>query len=210
MRAGLVAWPQRHRPSPCDRCGSAAPAVYGRATTSRSSTQWSCEQTRTLPACRTQHSTPSRLEGPHMAQLDIQRCLPNPVFADSVASCNAVSDLENLLGRAPSEAHSDADSANIWSVWRSLERGITGSAIGMLGKVWSSGALAVVQNVAIIPGSVHPRDKLEGVPLRHDPPQASHTRLIAWRCCHHGPRQRPGCLNCSTAGGGTEASADCA
>jgi len=32
----------------------------------------------------------------------------------------------------------------------------------MLGKVWSSGALAVVQNVAIIPSSVHPRDKLEG------------------------------------------------
>ena len=46
----------------------------------------------------------------------------------------------------------------------SLEQGIIGSAIGMLGKVWSSGALAVVQNVAIIPGSVHPRDKLEGVP----------------------------------------------
>lgn len=36
------------------------------------------------------------------------------------------------------------------------------SAIGMLGKVWSSGALAVVQNVAIIPTSVHPRSKLDG------------------------------------------------
>lgn len=36
------------------------------------------------------------------------------------------------------------------------------SAIGMLGKVWSSGALAVVQNVAIIPTSVHPRSKLNG------------------------------------------------
>lgn len=40
------------------------------------------------------------------------------------------------------------------------EGGIVRSAIGMLGKVWSSGALAVVQNVAIIPTSVHPRSKL--------------------------------------------------
>ena len=48
------------------------------------------------------------------------------------------------------------------SALRSLENGIAGSAIGMLGKVWSSGALAVIQNVAIIPGCVHPRDKLDG------------------------------------------------
>jgi hypothetical protein len=41
------------------------------------------------------------------------------------------------------------------------ESGIVRSAIGMLGKVWSSGALAVVQNVAIIPTSVHPRSKLD-------------------------------------------------
>ena len=45
----------------------------------------------------------------------------------------------------------------------SCESGIVRSAIGMLGKVWSSGALAVVQNVAIIPTSVHPRNKLDGV-----------------------------------------------
>ncbi len=44
----------------------------------------------------------------------------------------------------------------------SCEGGIDRSAIGMLGKVWSSGALAVVQNVMIIPTSVHPRNKLNG------------------------------------------------
>lgn len=35
----------------------------------------------------------------------------------------------------------------------------------MLGKVWSSGALQVVQQVSIIPQSVHPRNKLKGVPF---------------------------------------------
>lgn len=40
------------------------------------------------------------------------------------------------------------------------QSGIQRSAVGMLGKVWSSGSLAVVQNLAIIPTSVHPRNKL--------------------------------------------------
>ena len=47
----------------------------------------------------------------------------------------------------------------------SCESGISRSAVGMLGKVWSSGALAVVQNVAIIPTCVHPRNKLDGATL---------------------------------------------
>ena len=38
----------------------------------------------------------------------------------------------------------------------------------MLGKVWSTGALQVVQNVAIIPQSVHPRNKLDST--RPPPP----------------------------------------
>lgn len=97
-----------------------------------------------------------------------------------------------------------ADSA-VLDFSRSLERGITGSAIGMLGKVWSSGALAVVQNVAIIPGTVHPRDKLEGEGrLRHDAPLPASRRVTSIRvaavslwgasvsCCHwtryDGPR----------------------
>eukprot|EP00208_Stichococcus_sp_RCC1054_P000268 CAMPEP_0206148794 /NCGR_PEP_ID=MMETSP1473-20131121/37437_1 /ASSEMBLY_ACC=CAM_ASM_001109 /TAXON_ID=1461547 /ORGANISM="Stichococcus sp, Strain RCC1054" /LENGTH=396 /DNA_ID=CAMNT_0053546217 /DNA_START=1065 /DNA_END=2255 /DNA_ORIENTATION=- len=42
----------------------------------------------------------------------------------------------------------------------SCESGILRSAVGMLGKVWSSGSLAVVQNLSIIPTSVHPRSKL--------------------------------------------------
>lgn len=42
----------------------------------------------------------------------------------------------------------------------SCEAGILRSAVGMLGKVWSSGSLAVVQNLSIIPTSVHPRSKL--------------------------------------------------
>ena len=33
----------------------------------------------------------------------------------------------------------------------------------MLGKVWSTGALQVVQQIGIIPQSVHPRNKLKGV-----------------------------------------------
>jgi hypothetical protein len=62
----------------------------------------------------------------------------------------------------------------------SCESGIVRSAIGMLGKVWSSGALAVVQNVAIVPTSVHPRSKLDGqsptvVALHH----AHHCRLLS-------------------------------
>ena len=44
----------------------------------------------------------------------------------------------------------------------SCQHGITGSGLGMLGKVWSSGALQVVQQVSIIPQSVHPRNKLRG------------------------------------------------
>lgn len=44
---------------------------------------------------------------------------------------------------------------------RSCQQGITGSGLGMLGKVMSSGVLQVVQNAAIIPKSVHPRNKLE-------------------------------------------------
>lgn len=44
----------------------------------------------------------------------------------------------------------------------SCEAGILRSAVGMLGKVWSSGSLAVVQNLSIIPTSVHPRSKLHG------------------------------------------------
>ena len=43
----------------------------------------------------------------------------------------------------------------------------------MLGKVWSSGALAVVQNVAIIPTSVHPRSKLDGELLTTCPSSAT-------------------------------------
>lgn len=48
---------------------------------------------------------------------------------------------------------------------RSCEQGISSSGLGMLGKVWSTGALQVVQNVAIIPQSVHPRNKLDSAPL---------------------------------------------
>jgi len=44
---------------------------------------------------------------------------------------------------------------------RSLQYGMSGAAVGMMGKVFGSGALAVVQNVAIVPGCVHPRDKLD-------------------------------------------------
>ncbi|KAK9846372.1 hypothetical protein WJX81_002535 [Elliptochloris bilobata] len=44
---------------------------------------------------------------------------------------------------------------------RSCEQGISSAGLGMLGKVWSTGALQVVQNVAIIPQSVHPRNKLD-------------------------------------------------
>ena len=47
---------------------------------------------------------------------------------------------------------------------RSCEQGISSSGLGMLGKVWSTGALQVVQNVAIIPQSVHPRNKLDSAP----------------------------------------------
>lgn len=65
-----------------------------------------------------------------------------------------------------------------FSFARSLERGIIGSAIGMLGKVWSSGALAVVQNVAIIPGSVHPQDKLEGTPASRSHSLQRSTRVF--------------------------------
>jgi hypothetical protein len=46
-------------------------------------------------------------------------------------------------------------------VRRSCEQGIASAGLGMLGKVWSTGALQVVQNVAIIPQSVHPRNKLD-------------------------------------------------
>ncbi|KAK9820507.1 hypothetical protein WJX72_011094 [[Myrmecia] bisecta] len=45
---------------------------------------------------------------------------------------------------------------------QSCQEGITGSALGMMGKVWSTGALQVVQNLAILPSSVHPRNKLQG------------------------------------------------
>ena len=37
----------------------------------------------------------------------------------------------------------------------------------MLGKVWSSGALQVVQQISIIPQSVHPRNKLKGALHAH-------------------------------------------
>ena len=47
----------------------------------------------------------------------------------------------------------------------SCQFGITGSGLGMLGKVWSTGALQVVQQIGIIPQSVHPRNKLKGAAL---------------------------------------------
>lgn len=79
-----------------------------------------------------------------------------------VWSGNDKSKLDTVVMRTDAHAACVTDAAFNAFAARSLERGITGSAIGMLGKVWSSGALAVVQNVAIIPSSVHPRDKLEG------------------------------------------------
>lgn len=47
----------------------------------------------------------------------------------------------------------------------SCQVGIQRSALGMLGKVWGSGSLYVVQNLSIIPTSVHPRNKLPDVLL---------------------------------------------
>ena len=63
----------------------------------------------------------------------------------------------------------------------SCQCGITGAALGMLGKVWSSGALQVVQNVAIIPHSVHPRDKLEGGHSKIVKQCLSGEECIAWQ-----------------------------
>jgi len=131
------------------RFGFLALAAYGVVMTSRRLIASLCARTRTLPASQTQPSKLSQSEGP-----PLQPCKPPLPFnsyndhLDEMLSCHN--------SRTPETVSED------FSCARSLERGIIGSAIGMLGKVWSSGALAVVQNVAIIPGSVHPQDKLEG------------------------------------------------
>jgi hypothetical protein len=44
----------------------------------------------------------------------------------------------------------------------SCMQGIIGSALGMVGKAWSTGALCVVQNAETLPQCLHPRNKLEG------------------------------------------------
>lgn len=77
--------------------------------------------------------------------------------------------LDSVVMHTPDQPYSMEDAALQDFRTNSYQQGITGSALGMIGKVWSSGALQVVQNVAIIPRTVHPRNKLE----------ASASKLIA-------------------------------